>query len=407
MNNRRRALKLIAARLLLVLVCALLPVETAAQQGGTTRYLYDDNGRLRAVISPTGEANVYEYDPAGNFTEIKKLAADTLALLDFSPRAGVPGDPVTIVGTGFSAGVSSVTFNGVNARIISTNAPAVVVEVPQGATSGKLTITTPRGAVTTAETFTVGGIRVVPPTTTLVSGETLAFSATVAMEYDPEGNVLKTVDRLGRSTFIEYDDLNRRKQVRYVDATVGYRYDAAGRLLRIDDTQSGAIEWAYDDANRRLSEKTPAGVVSYKYNPASQRIEMTAADRPPVTYAYDSAGRLRTITQTSEVFTYAYDKLSRMESLNRPNRVKTEYRYDAVNRLERLAHTNAAGVALEDFRYTYNADDEIASINSLASATLIAAPKTATQADANRIPQFGAGSYGFDSEGQTIAKTET
>ena len=37
-----------------------------AQQGGTTRYVYDDNGRLIAVISPTGEANVYEYDAAGN-----------------------------------------------------------------------------------------------------------------------------------------------------------------------------------------------------------------------------------------------------------------------------------------------------------------------------------------------------
>jgi RHS repeat-associated protein len=171
--------------------------------------------------------------------------------------------------------------------------------------------------------------------------------------------------------------------------------------------ESGAIDWAYDNADRLLSESTPQGVVSYTYNAASQRASMTAADRAPVNYTYDTAGRLATIAQGSETFTYAYDALSRVAPLNRPNGVRTNYAYDKVYRLARLTHTNSANQALEDFQYTYNSDDEIESINSLASATLLPTAKTAAPADAaNRLPQFGTASYTFDNEGQTTTRND-
>jgi len=225
-------------------------------------------------------------------------------------------------------------------------------------------------------------------------------------EYDAEGNVIATTDRLGRRTIVNYDALNRRQQVSYIDAVVNYTYDPAGRLTNIADTQGGPITWAYDEANRMLSETTPQGVVSYTYNNANQRASMTAADRPAVTYAYDTAGRLRTITQGTEVFTYTYDTLSRMMRLDRPNAVKTEYQYDQVNRLARLTHSNALNMALEDFQYSYNADDEIDSIQSLASATLLPTTKTVSNADAaNRTSQFGQAVLSFNKEGQTVTKT--
>ncbi len=164
--------------------CLFASSSVGAQPGSTTRYVYDSNGRLRAVISANGEANVYEYDPAGNFTTIKRLSADTLAILDFSPRAGVPGDLVTFTGTGFGAGVSAVSFNGVAAKIISVNTPVLIVEVPQGATTGPVTITTTKSTAITAIPFTVRGIRVTPPTTTLASGQTLQFGITVILDGD-------------------------------------------------------------------------------------------------------------------------------------------------------------------------------------------------------------------------------
>ena len=64
--------------LILVFALVIAPVSAAVQQGGTTRFVYDDNGRLRAVVSPTGEAVVYEYDQAGKFTLIRGLAANAI-----------------------------------------------------------------------------------------------------------------------------------------------------------------------------------------------------------------------------------------------------------------------------------------------------------------------------------------
>jgi RHS repeat-associated protein len=126
-----------------------------------------------------------------------------------------------------------------------------------------------------------------------------------------------------------------------------------------------------------------------------------------VTYGYDSAGRLQTITQGSEVFTYGYDALSRRASLQRPNGVTTTYNYDEVSRLTHLTHTNAQSVALENYQYSYTADDEIATITSLASAPLLPQSKTINAADAaNRITQFGTASLVFDNQGQTTSKTD-
>src|SRR6266852_3631004 len=102
-RNKLKLTKLLRAfcRLLpAMLVCGALSSSTPAQQGGTTTYVYDDNGRLHAVIAPSGEAVVYEYDAAGNITEIRRLAADSLSILSFSPHEGLPGDPVTFTGTG-------------------------------------------------------------------------------------------------------------------------------------------------------------------------------------------------------------------------------------------------------------------------------------------------------------------
>src|SRR5215210_2358081 len=138
-----RALKVVA----LAFFCVAAPRGARAQ--GTTAYVYDDNGRLHAVVSPAGEAAVYEYDAAGNFTAVRRLTANDLELLSFSPREGVPGDLVTFVGVGFGAGVNAVLFNGTAARVVGVTLPTVVAEVPQGATSGPVTIVTPRGSVTT------------------------------------------------------------------------------------------------------------------------------------------------------------------------------------------------------------------------------------------------------------------
>jgi YD repeat-containing protein len=167
------------ATLLLGIVFTASSLSAGAQQGGTTTYVYDDNGRLHAVISPSGEAVVYEYDAAGNITAIRRLAADSLAILSFSPHEGLPGDQVTFTGVGFGGGVTSVSFNGAAAVVVSFTPSRVVATVPAAATTGLVTITTPTGSVSTATPFSIAGLRITPSSAAIRFGESLQFTAEV------------------------------------------------------------------------------------------------------------------------------------------------------------------------------------------------------------------------------------
>ena len=161
------------------------------QQGGATTYVYDDDGRLIAVISASGEAGVYTYDDAGNFTSIKRLAPNDLSILAFSPGQGPVGIPVTIYGTGFNQGVNAVSFNGISANIISSNLATVVAVVPEGATTGPITVVTPRGNVTSTKSFVVRGVRVKPDVITIAALETVQFDLSISGT--PTSNVIWSI----------------------------------------------------------------------------------------------------------------------------------------------------------------------------------------------------------------------
>jgi YD repeat-containing protein len=152
---------------------------TRAQQGSDTAFIYDDNGRLQAVIAPSGEASVYDYDAAGNFTGLRRLDANAFEVLTFTPREGPPGLRVTIYGVGFGAGITSVSFNGANATILSSNNISVVAEVPANATTGPITVVSPRGTRATLRPFMVQGVFVQPSAVTLSAEASQQFTADV------------------------------------------------------------------------------------------------------------------------------------------------------------------------------------------------------------------------------------
>jgi RHS repeat-associated protein len=398
----------------------------------TTTFEYDGIGRLTAVVDPLGRRATFTYDSLDRITALTDPAGASTTL-NYDPN----GNLISFVNA-LNQRWNSV-YDSKNRRVSTTDSLGRVLRrvydsgdqltarvSPFGRTTryaydprGLMqSMTTPLGFVTHYEYDNSKNLTTLTDArgnvTTFTYDQLYRLSEqrdplghSTNYTYDAASKVTDRLDRLGRHTNYTYDALNRPTQIQYADATVNYTYDPAYRLTHVDDTQSGPIDWVYDNADRLLSETTPQGVVSYTYNAASQRASMTAADRPPVNYTYDSAGRLKTIAQTSETFTYSYDPLSRVASLQRPNGVRTDYAYDNVYRLARLTHTNSLNQALEDFQYSYNNDDEIESINSLASATLLPTAKTAASADAaNRMPQFGNVNYTFDNEGQTTSRND-
>lgn len=105
-------------------------------------FVYDANGRLVAASNDAGATARYHYDPLGNISRIERLQAGDLAIFDFSPNHGGSGDVVRISGQGFSPTASQnvVMFNGVAASVDAASAQALIVAVPNGATTGPLTV---------------------------------------------------------------------------------------------------------------------------------------------------------------------------------------------------------------------------------------------------------------------------
>ena len=188
---------------LLVWFCVALPLSVTAQQGGRTTYVYDDNGRLTAVVLPTGEAAIYQYDAAGNIVSIARQIYTIVSIIEFTPGSGDVGTQVTIYGTGFSLnpGQNTVAFNGATAQIISNDATQIVTSVPPGATTGPITITTPTGSAVSRTPFIISP----PPTITDitpnigVAGDSVTITgtdfATVASD-----NVVKFVNTVSEVT---------------------------------------------------------------------------------------------------------------------------------------------------------------------------------------------------------------
>jgi sugar lactone lactonase YvrE len=78
-------------------------------------------------------------------------------VLQFSPASGQAGTNVTITGTNFAASTSGniVKFNGTPATIVTATASSLVVVVPAGATTGKITVSVGGQSATSVTDFTV------------------------------------------------------------------------------------------------------------------------------------------------------------------------------------------------------------------------------------------------------------
>lgn len=167
------------AILLVTLLLSLTETKPLHAQGGAAQYFYDANGRLAGVIAPDGSAAVYHYDAAGNLTSIEQIGPGGFSILSVSPQVGTIGDQVTLTGVGLDTS-SSVSFNGTPAAIISSAPGSLVTAVPQGATSGLITLSGPRGSATSPAAFTVvARIDLSPSTIAILPGESVSFSATV------------------------------------------------------------------------------------------------------------------------------------------------------------------------------------------------------------------------------------
>ena len=133
----------------------------------------------------------YHYDLSGNRNRVLDqffYPTDQVILLDFQPKKGLPGDSVRIFGRGFNE-VSSdnkVAFKtasegSVSGEILKVDSKYLLVRVPEGAVTGKITVTNTDNGLSdsTVEDFLVQGVRITPPSGQIMVGESFLFNSEV------------------------------------------------------------------------------------------------------------------------------------------------------------------------------------------------------------------------------------
>jgi YD repeat-containing protein len=162
--------------LVLLLVVISLAIQPIHAQSTGIQYTYDANGRLRSVVGPDGQGAIYTYDSVGNLLSIQPISSDSFALFSFSPAFGLPGDQVSLRGIGLDS-VTSVSFNGAAAQILSSTSTSAMIQVPEGATTGPITIAGTKGTITSSSPFTIMGVQIVPQATSVPSRGSVSFKA--------------------------------------------------------------------------------------------------------------------------------------------------------------------------------------------------------------------------------------
>jgi len=136
-----------------IFMAAALHMMSAA----ATQYTYDAQNRLKSVTDASGETAEYVYDAVGNLLEIRRHAANQLAITSFSPVAGPVGSAVTVHGTGFDpiAAGNQVTFAGTSTTVNAASSTSLSVTVPAGASSGKIGVVATGQAAQSVDDFSV------------------------------------------------------------------------------------------------------------------------------------------------------------------------------------------------------------------------------------------------------------
>jgi uncharacterized repeat protein (TIGR03803 family) len=134
---------------------------TSVSFGGVQASFQPGSNTYLIATMPTnavdGLVTVTLTSPSGGQEQVQSQQSmyilPTIANLD--PTSGPVGTQVDIVGGGF-VGATRVAFGGVKATSFTVLTPSVIqATVPTGAKTGKVSVTTPNGTVTSKQTFTV------------------------------------------------------------------------------------------------------------------------------------------------------------------------------------------------------------------------------------------------------------
>jgi RHS repeat-associated protein len=314
------------------------------ENGDTTSATYNSRGLPLSMTTAMGQTTQFIYDPTGtDLLQVKNNRGNTVMSATYNANHQPSSVTVYPTATQTPAYTTNFTYSAWGA--------------PQTTTIASSETTTYNYDATTKRLMSIA-----------VASSTLA-STTVAMaDYDELGRVRTATDAYGLARTYEYNDLDKPVKVSYPDGSneitdyvccaipgvsidrsgrKTYRdYDELQRLRRVQDADGNTLQMDYDKVGNLVRLIDGRGSVTrWDYDKKDRPIRKTYADGSREGYAYDGTGQLiRTYDARGAVTKYAYDADGKQLGVDYPNvggwTVDTGFSYDDLGRLSAMSDRN-------------------------------------------------------------------
>ncbi|MCK5100487.1 MAG: RHS repeat protein, partial [Desulfobacteraceae bacterium] len=186
------------------------------------------------------------------------------------------------------------------------------------------------------------------------------MSLETTYEYDLVGNLISKTDKNNKTTYYNYDNLNRLISVTDpASSQTTYKYDSSDNLITLTDAENNTTRFEYDKNNRLVKEIRPMGEeTNYTYDKLGNLVLKIDAKNQKTQYIYNDIGRLTDIkyykvsTDTTPVksVTFTYNKTGNLVSYN-DGTTQGTYNYNALGR--KVSETVNFGSFTKTNTYSY------------------------------------------------------
>jgi RHS repeat-associated protein len=325
----------------------------------TTRYEYDDKGRLVATIDYANRTARTEYnaidkvsaqvDALGRRTEMVYDAKGNHTETHFpdgTSETTVYDEENRVVGRIDRGQRTTVYVHDAAGRVVETHHPDASVEYTRYDRAGREVARIDGRSNTTTFVYddagrplsTTNALQQTTSTTYRADGSKAsvrdALGRVTKFEYDAAGRLVATIhpdntpsnDTDNPRSRVAYDSLGRkRSQTDEMQRTTTYEYNAAGQLTAVVDALNQRTVYGYDTQGRKVSQ--------------------TDALQRTTRWEYDDDGRIvARVLPLGQRETMEYDAIGQLTAKTDFNGARTTYRYDKVGRLEEVRHADGSGV---------------------------------------------------------------
>ncbi len=313
------------------------PLSVTDPLGHVTYYGYDSSGDLTSVTDPLGLTKSLTYDGQGNILSFTDAMGQTTGY-SYDSKGNM------LTSTNPQGGVTHYTYDAYGDLIKQVDPQGTITTFVYDAnlnpTEELFTQTTPQGPQVETEHTSYDG-------NGNETSHTDANGATTTSVYDADGNLIATIDPLGRHTTYLYNSQDYLTETDYPDGTnTKNSYDAAGRKITSTDQEGRVTTYQYDKVGRLIATTAPNNTTTTTVYDADGRVTAKIdALGHETDYTYDSKGnQLTSRDALGDTTTYTYDADGRKTSQTDPLGHVTHYEYDNTGHLTTTVFADGSDV---------------------------------------------------------------